>query len=54
MALHYGDEMTLDAITRLLALTNMSGAKAYIVSARRKLKAAAAAFSAPAGEQQNG
>lgn len=35
--LHYGDEMPLDAITRLLALSNRSGAKAYIVSARRKL-----------------
>lgn len=35
--LHYGDEMTLDAITRLLRLSNVSGAKAYIVSAKRKL-----------------
>jgi RNA polymerase sigma-70 factor (ECF subfamily) len=35
--LHYGDEMPLDAITRLLGLSNRSGAKAYIVSARRKL-----------------
>jgi RNA polymerase sigma-70 factor (ECF subfamily) len=35
--LHYGDEMSLDAITRLLNLSNSSGAKAYIVSARRKL-----------------
>ena len=35
--LHYGDDMTLDAITRLLRLDNASGAKAYIVSARRKL-----------------
>jgi RNA polymerase sigma-70 factor (ECF subfamily) len=35
--LHYGDEMSLDAITRLLGLTNASGAKAYIVSAKRKL-----------------
>ncbi len=40
MTLHYGEEMTLDAVTRLLSLTNTSGAKAYIVSARRKLKAA--------------
>jgi RNA polymerase sigma-70 factor (ECF subfamily) len=39
--LHYGDEMTLDAITRLLRLDNASGAKAYIVSARRKLARAA-------------
>jgi len=35
--LHYGDDMPLDTITRLLGLTNASGAKAYIVSARRKL-----------------
>ena len=35
--LHYGDEMPIDAITRLLGLENASGAKAYIVSARRKL-----------------
>ena len=39
--LHYGDEMTLEAITRLLRLDNASGAKAYIVSARRKLARAA-------------
>jgi RNA polymerase sigma-70 factor (ECF subfamily) len=35
--MHYGDEIPLDAITRLLGLQNPSGAKAYIVSARRKL-----------------
>jgi RNA polymerase sigma-70 factor, ECF subfamily len=35
--LHYGDGMPLDAITRLLRLDNASGAKAYIVSARRKI-----------------
>lgn len=40
MTLHYGHEMRLDAITALLGLTNASGAKAYIVSARRKLSAA--------------
>ena len=39
--LHYGDDMTLDAITRLLKLENTSGAKAYVVSARRKLAKAA-------------
>jgi len=38
--LHYGDDMTLDAITRLLKLDNASGSKAYIVSARRKLATA--------------
>lgn len=35
--LHYGDEVPLDAITRMLRLDNSSGAKAYIVSAKRKL-----------------
>lgn len=35
--LHYGDDMPLDSITRALRLENASGAKAYIVSARRKL-----------------
>jgi len=39
--LHYGDEVPLEAITRLLGLSNRSGAKAYIVSARRKLRRAA-------------
>ena len=41
MTMHYGDEIPLDTITRQLSLTNASGAKAYIVSSRRKLKAAA-------------
>jgi RNA polymerase sigma-70 factor, ECF subfamily len=40
MTLHYGHEMRLDAITATLGLTNASGAKAYIVSARRKLNTA--------------
>jgi RNA polymerase sigma-70 factor (ECF subfamily) len=38
--LHYGDDMPLELITRLLGLENRSGAKAYIVSARRKLSRA--------------
>lgn len=37
MTLHYGHEMPLADITERLALTNPSGAKAYIVNARRKL-----------------
>jgi DNA-directed RNA polymerase specialized sigma subunit len=37
MTLHYVHEMPLDSVTRLLRLTNTSGAKAHIVSARRKL-----------------
>jgi RNA polymerase sigma-70 factor, ECF subfamily len=40
MTLHYGHDMRLDAITTALGLTNTSGAKAYIVSAKRKLSAA--------------
>ena len=35
--LHYGEDIPLDTLTRLLGLENASGAKAYIVSARRKL-----------------
>lgn len=35
--LHYVDGMTLPAITELLGLDNKSGAKAYIVSGRRRL-----------------
>jgi len=40
MTLHYGHDMRLAAITTALGLTNTSGAKAYIVSAKRKLNAA--------------
>jgi RNA polymerase sigma-70 factor, ECF subfamily len=40
--LHYGDDVPLEAITELLALQNRSGAKAFIVSARRKLSRAVA------------
>ena len=36
--LHYGHDLTLASITRQLLLSNRSGAKAFIVSARRKLK----------------
>jgi RNA polymerase sigma-70 factor (ECF subfamily) len=39
MTLHYGHEVPLATITRQLALSNPSGAKAYIVNARRKLQA---------------
>lgn len=40
MTLHYVHELPLDAVSRMLGLRNDSGAKAYIVSARRKLKRA--------------
>jgi RNA polymerase sigma-70 factor (ECF subfamily) len=39
ITLHYAHDLTLPAITRQLMLSNPSGAKAYIVSAQRKLKA---------------
>jgi RNA polymerase sigma-70 factor, ECF subfamily len=44
MTLHYVEEMPLEAVTRVLALGNQSGAKAYIVSARRKLSKAVSAW----------
>ena len=43
MLLHYGQELSLNAVSRMLGLTNKSGAKAYIVSAKRKLHAVTAA-----------
>jgi RNA polymerase sigma-70 factor (ECF subfamily) len=36
--LHYHEGLTLPAIERLLGLTNRSGAKAYLVAAKRKLR----------------
>jgi len=49
--LHFVDELPLAGIDRLLGLDNRSGSKAFIVSAKRKLKrhfAAHAASAAPA------
>jgi DNA-directed RNA polymerase specialized sigma subunit len=46
MTLHYAEEMTLDRISSLLNLRNSSGAKAYIVSAKRKLQTAIARMNA--------
>ena len=37
MTMHYVHELPLDAVARMLGLTNASGAKAYVVSAKRKL-----------------
>src|SRR3569833_1875801 len=37
LILHYVNELPLDVVNRMLGLTNRSGAKAYIVSARRFL-----------------
>jgi RNA polymerase sigma-70 factor (ECF subfamily) len=54
MMLHYGQEMPLNAVSRALGLTNKSGAKAYIVSARRKLAAAMSrdAMRKPAAQEE--
>lgn len=41
ITLHYVEEIPLEKVTRLLNLVNASGAKAYIVSAKRKLTRAA-------------
>lgn len=40
--LHYATGLTLPAITKLLALDNASGAKAFIVNGKRKLRKALA------------
>ena len=40
LTMHYVQDLSLPAITRILTLSNASGAKAYLVSARRKLNMA--------------
>ena len=52
MTMHYVHEMPLASVTRVLGLSNQSGAKAYIVSARRKL--ARALEQRKSGEQLKG
>jgi RNA polymerase sigma-70 factor (ECF subfamily) len=57
MNLHYVEELPLDAVTRLLQLTNASGAKAYVVSAKRKLARAVDQWKAGAqktGDERHG
>ena len=49
MMLHFGEELSLDTISDLLGLTNASGAKAYIVSAKRKLSVAVRRWHGRAG-----
>ena len=44
VTMHYGDGVPLDEITRVMGLNNASGAKAYIVRAKRKLQSRAAAM----------
>ncbi|MGZ4854822.1 MAG: RNA polymerase sigma factor [Candidatus Angelobacter sp.] len=46
--MHFGEELPLDVITRMLNLSNASGAKAYLVSAKRKLDKAAKRWKARA------
>jgi RNA polymerase sigma factor (sigma-70 family) len=46
--MHFGEELPLDVITRMLNLTNASGAKAFLVSAKRKLDRAAKRWQARA------
>ncbi|BDC52120.1 hypothetical protein F183_A44350 [Bryobacterales bacterium F-183] len=50
MTLHFVEGLPLDAISRLLSLDNRSGAKAYIVSAKRKLKTAVDRWKARTGK----
>ena len=54
MTLHYVHELPLDAVTRLLRLTNPSGAKAHIVNARRKLARAVAQWKSRAASKPGG
>jgi RNA polymerase sigma-70 factor, ECF subfamily len=54
MTLHYGEDMTLDSISRLLNLQNASGAKAYIVSAKRKLQSAIGRMQARSRRKESG
>ncbi len=46
--MHFAEELPLDVITRMLNLSNASGAKAYLVSAKRKLDRAARRWKARA------
>ncbi len=40
MVMHFGEDVTLESVSRLLGLNNPSGARAYVVSAKRKLASA--------------
>ena len=55
VTLHYVHELPLDSVTRILGLGNQSGAKSYVVSARRKLaRALRQAAAAGAGREGRG
>jgi RNA polymerase sigma-70 factor (ECF subfamily) len=49
MTLHFAQEMTLEEVSRRLHLVNASGARAFLVSAKRKLTRAGARPAASAG-----
>ena len=49
MVLHFAHGMSLEAVSRHLALTNASGARAHIVSAKRKLARAMERWKARTG-----
>ena len=50
LVMHFAEGIALDAISRLLGLTNASGARAYIVSAKRKLARAMERWKAKTGQ----
>jgi len=54
MSLHFGEELPLSAVTRVLGLTNASGAKAYVVSAKRKLTLAVQRWNSKSTRQRVG
>ncbi len=49
MTLHFAEEIGLEAVSRLLGLTNASGARAYVLSAKRKLNSAVQRWKARQG-----
>ena len=52
MVMHFSSGMSLDAVSRLLNLTNASGARAHIVSAKRKLARAMERWKAQTGTRE--
>lgn len=49
VVMHFAEGVSLDAVSRLLGLTNASGARAHIVSAKRKLTRAMERWKAQTG-----
>ena len=50
MVMHFASGISLEAVSRLLGLTNASGARAHIVSAKRKLARALERWKARTGQ----